>query len=73
MVVDLLRCGVDGSGGWWLYLTTNGSLSGVALFTELIGFDLGKAAAPHTGGQYGRGPLNLLELTFGLWLVFLHL
>ena len=46
MVMDLLRCGVDGSDGWRLYLATNGSL---------IGFDLGKAAAHGTGAWYGRG------------------
>ena len=78
MVMDLLRCGVDGSDGWRLCLTTNGSPFGVGSFTELIGFDLGKAAAPRTGGRYGQGlpvpcPLNLLEPTFGLWLILLHL
>ena len=55
MVVDLLRCGVDGSDGWRLCLTTNGSLFGVAPFTELIGFDLGSAAAHRTGGWYWQG------------------
>ena len=55
MVVDLLRCGVDGSDGWRLCLATNGSLFGVGSFTELIGFDLGNAAARSTGGRYGRG------------------
>ena len=55
MVVDLLRCVVDGSDGWRLCLTTNDSLFGVAPFTELIGFDLGKATAPRTGRRYGRG------------------
>ena len=54
MVVDLLRCGVDGSDGWRLCLATNGSLFGVGSFTELIGFDLGKAAAHGTGAWYGR-------------------
>ncbi len=49
MVVDLLRCGVDGSDGWRLCLVMNGSPFGVGSFTELIGFDLGNAAA-----QYGR-------------------
>ena len=55
MVVDLLRCGVDGSDGWRLCLAMNGSLFGVGPFTELIGFDLGKAAAHSTGAWYGRG------------------
>ncbi len=55
MVVDLLQCGVDGSDGWRLCLATNGSLFGVAPFTELIGFDLGSAAAHRTGGRYSRG------------------
>ena len=54
MVVDLLQCGVDGSDGWRLYLATNDSLFGVGSFTELIGFDLGKAAAHSTGAWYGR-------------------
>ena len=53
--MDLLRCGVDGSDGWRLCLATNGSLFGVGSFTELIGFDLGKAAAHGTGAWYGRG------------------
>ena len=55
MVVDLLRCGVDGSDGWRLCLATNGPFFGVGSFTELIGFDLGKAAAPRTGGRYRWG------------------
>ena len=55
MVVDLLRCGVDESDGWRLCLATSGSLFGVGSFIELIGFDLGKAAAPSTGAWYGRG------------------
>ena len=55
MVVDLLRCGADGSDGWRLCLATNGSLFGVGPFTKLIGFDLRKAAAHGTGGRYGRG------------------
>ena len=55
MVMDLLRYGVDGSDGWRLCLATNGSLFGVGSFTELIGFDLGKAAAHSTGAWYGRG------------------
>ncbi len=55
MVVDLLRCGVDGSDGWRLCLATNGSLFGVGSFIELIGFDLGTAAAHGTGAWYGRG------------------
>jgi hypothetical protein len=33
----------------------NGSLFGVESFTELIGFDLGKAAVVSTGGRYGQG------------------
>ena len=53
MVMDLLRCGVDGSDGWRLYLATNGSLFCIGSFTELIGFDLGKAAVASTGGRYG--------------------
>ena len=55
MVVDLLRCGVDGSDGWQLCLATNGSPFGVDPFTKLIGFDLRKATAHGTGGRYGRG------------------
>ena len=55
MVMDLLRCGADGSGGWRLCLATNGSLFGVGPVTKLIGFDLRKAAAHGTGGRYGRG------------------
>ena len=55
MVMDLLRCGVDGSDGWRLCLATNGSLFGVGPFTKLIGFDLRKAAVHGTGGRYGRG------------------
>jgi hypothetical protein len=33
----------------------NGSLFGVAPFTELIGFDLGNIVIRRTGGRYGRG------------------
>ena len=55
MVVDLLRCGADGSDGWRLCLAMNGSLFGVGPFTKLIGFYLRKAAAHGTGGRYGRG------------------
>ena len=55
MVMDLLRCGVDGSGGWRLCLATNGSPFSVGPFTTFIVFDLGNAAAGGTGGQYGRG------------------
>lgn len=55
MVVDLLRCGVDGSDGWRLCLATNGSSFGIGSFTRLIVFDLGKAAAHSTGAWYGRG------------------
>ena len=32
---------------------SGGSLFGVGSFTELIGFDLGNAAAASTGGRYG--------------------
>ncbi len=61
MVVDLFRCGADGSDGWRLCLATNGSLFGVGSFTELIGFDLGKAAAHSTGAWYGWGlPVPML-------------
>jgi hypothetical protein len=55
MVVDLLRCGADGSDGWRLCVTTNGSPFGIGSFTKLIGFDLRKAAAHGMGGRYGRG------------------
>ncbi len=59
-------CGVDGSDGWQLCLATNGSLSGMASFTELIGFDLRKNAAPRTGGWYGRGlPVPMPVKAFG--------
>ena len=66
MVMDLLRCGVDGSDGWRLCLATNGSLFGVDPFTKLIGFDLRKATAHGTGGRYGRGlPVPVLVKTPG--------
>ena len=55
MVVDLLRCGVDGSDGWRLCLTTNGSLFHRAPFTKLIGLDIGNATARSMGGRYGWG------------------
>ena len=55
MVMDLLRCGADGSGGWRLYLATNGSLFSVGPFTKLTGFDLRKVAAHGMGGWYGWG------------------
>ena len=55
MVMDLLRCCVDGSDGWQLCLAMNGSLFGISPFTKLIGFDLRKAAAHGTGGRYGWG------------------
>jgi hypothetical protein len=54
-MVDLLRCGVNGSDGWRLCLAMNRSLFGVRSFIELIGFDLGKAATHSTGTWYGRG------------------
>ena len=61
MVMDLLRCGADGSGGWRLCLATNGSLFSVGPFTTFIGFDLGNAAAHGTGVWYMRGlPVQML-------------
>jgi hypothetical protein len=51
------RCGVDGFDGWPLCLAMNASLFGVGSFIELIGFDLGKAAAQRTGAWNGRGLL----------------
>ena len=66
MVVDLLRCGADGSDGWRLCFATNGSLFGVGPFTKLIGFDLRKAAVHGTGGRYGRGlPVPMLVKAHG--------
>ena len=55
MVMDLLRCGVDGSDGWRLCLATNGSLFSVGPFTTFIVFDLGNGAAGGTDGRYGQG------------------
>jgi hypothetical protein len=55
MVMDILRCVADGSGGWKVYLATNGSHFGLAPFTKVIEFYLGNALAPRWGGQYRRG------------------
>jgi hypothetical protein len=71
MVVDLLRCGVDGSDGWRLCFAMNGSLFRAPPFTELIGFDLGSVAAHRMGGPRPYWcPLNSLEPTFTSWLIF---
>ena len=51
------RCVADGSGAWRLCMAMNGSLSGLAPFTKVIGFDLGSAAAHRMGGRYGGGGL----------------
>ena len=55
MGMDLLRCGVDGFGGWRPCLATNGSLFSVGPLTKIIGFNLGNPTAHGTGGWYGRG------------------
>jgi hypothetical protein len=55
MLMDLLRCGVDGSNRWRLCLVANGSLFGIESFTKLIGFDLGNAATRSMGRRYGWG------------------
>jgi hypothetical protein len=54
MVVDLCRWVADGSGGWRLSSPTNGSLSGMAPFTKVIGLDLRGPLALSTGRRYGR-------------------